>query len=476
MSGLGGMLHFFKTADKVTAVFLTAALMCLAAADSQAAGEFNGYGVIHAWKLNVRSNTSTSSDVVLVLEKGDRVEIRDKQGGIGGWLEVEYEGKTGYIRNRPKYVRLIRTKETEAATAETKVHKKKKAKIKQKIEKEQEKIASFSEKETKIIQGLNEIDASLNKTRIRVSALSDQIEQIEDRIKEIEKEKEAIEKRLQQNRNYAATRLNAYYRMKMLGRLEITGPPDSFFDFIIKQKNMEKIVESDLEILSRQIRNIEKLENLKAEMDSKRQSKEELEDELTQQIAIKKNQSIKKNAILNEIRRKKSLSKAAVASLEKAAERLEKQMEKLRSQHLEKESAEKFSRHKGRLSMPVKGEIISKFGTKTSGDYKSFTFQSGIDIKVERGEPVRSVFHGKVMFAEWFRGYGNLMIINHGENYYTLYAHLEEFFKSRGDMVDAGEVVATAGDTGSIKGLCLHFEVRYHGEPVNPLKWLKKGV
>ena len=126
--------------------------------------------------------------------------------------------------------------------------------------------------------------------------------------------------------------------------------------------------------------------------------------------------------------------------------------------------------------MPVQGEIISKFGPQNGGDYKSFTFQSGIDIKVDRGEPVRSVFHGKVMFAEWFRGYGNLMIINHGENYYTLYAHLEEFFKTRGDMVEAGEVIATAGDTGSIKGLCLHFEVRFHGEPVNPLKWLKKGV
>ena len=476
MPGLGRMLHFIKTADKIAAVFYAAAVLFAAQAGSAAAAEFSGYGVIHAWKLNVRSSTSTSSEVVLVLEKGDRVDIRNKQGGIGGWLEVEYEGKTGYIRNRPKYVRLIRTKETEAATAETKVHKKKKAKIKQKIEKEQEKIASFSEKETRIIQGLNEIDASLNKTRIRVSSLSDQIEGIEDRIERIEKEKKSIEKRLQQNRNYASTRLNAYYRMKMLGRLEITGPPDSLFDFIIKQKNMEKIVESDLEILNRQIRNIEKLENLKAELDRTKEDKLELEEELTQQIAIKKNQSIKKNAILSEIRHKKSLSKAAVASLEKAAERLEKQMEKIRSEGIEKESAEKFSRHKGSLAMPVKGEIISKFGTKTSGDYKSFTFQSGIDIKVDRGEPVRSVFHGKVMFAEWFRGYGNLMIINHGENYYTLYAHLEEFFKTRGDMVEAGEVIATAGDTGSIKGLCLHFEVRFHGEPVNPLKWLKKGV
>ncbi len=470
------MLHFVKTADKVAAAFLAAAVLCLGAAGSSSAGEFNEYGVIHAWQLNVRNSASTSGDVVFVLEKGDRVEVLEKQGGVGGWVKVEYDGKTGYIRNRPKYVRLMKTAETGDRAPDAKEHRKKKAQIKQKMEKEQEKIVSFSEKESRIIQGLNEIDVSLNETRRRVSALSKQIKQIEQKMERIEKKKKDIKSDLKKNRNYAATRLNAYYRMKMLGRLDIIGPPDSLFDFIIKQKNMEKIVESDLEILNRQIRNIRKLESLQAELESSRKNKLELEEELTQQIAIKKNQSIKKNAILNEIRRKKSLSRAAVASLKKAAERLEKQMEKMRSQRLEKESTRKFSRYKGRLSMPVQGEIISKFGTKNRGDYKSFTFQSGIDIKVERGEPVRSVFHGKVMFAEWFKGYGNLLIINHGENYYTLYAHLEELFKTSGDMVESGEVIATAGDTGSIKGLCLHFEVRFHGEPVNPLKWLKKGV
>ena len=441
-----------------------------------AAEEYNGYGVVQAWKLNVRSSASTKGKVVFVLEKGDRVEVLKEQGGIGGWLKIESGGNTGYIRNRPKYVRVTRTRKAQTEPAKIKVRQKKKAQIKQKIKKEEKKIASFSQKEATIIQGLNELDVSLNKTRIRIRDLSEDIQRIEDNIERIEKKKKSIEKSLKENRNYASNRLTAYHRMKMLGRLEIIGPPDSLFDFIIKQKNMEKIVESDLEILNRQIRNIEKLENLKAELDQSIENKQKLEEELSLQIAVKKNQSIKKRAILKEIRRKKSLSRAAVASLEKAAERLGKQMEKIRSNRLEKISHGKFSRHKGRLSMPVKGEIISKFGAKTSGDYKSFTFQSGIDIKVDRGEPVRSVFQGKVMFAEWFKGYGNLLIINHGENYYTLYAHLEEFFKTGGDTVEAGEVIATAGDTGSIKGLRLHFEVRFHGEPVDPMKWLKKGV
>ena len=68
------------------------------------------------------------------------------------------------------------------------------------------------------------------------------------------------------------------------------------------------------------------------------------------------------------------------------------------------------------------------------------------------------------------------MIINHGDNYYTLYAHIEELFKQQGDAVETGEVIATAGDSGSIKGISLHFEVRHHGKPVNPMQWLKKGA
>ncbi len=131
---------------------------------------------------------------------------------------------------------------------------------------------------------------------------------------------------------------------------------------------------------------------------------------------------------------------------------------------------------KGRLILPVTGKIVSRFGIKQSGDYKSFTFQSGIDIRGDQGEPVRSVFRGEVVFAKWLKGYGNMAIIDHGDHFYTVYAHLQEIFRKKGDAVDTGEVIATLGDTGSLKGVCLHFELRHHGQPVDPVEWLKKGA
>ncbi|MFK5951983.1 MAG: peptidoglycan DD-metalloendopeptidase family protein, partial [Desulfobacterium sp.] len=135
-----------------------------------------------------------------------------------------------------------------------------------------------------------------------------------------------------------------------------------------------------------------------------------------------------------------------------------------------------FLSRMGSLPMPVRGRILSKFGTRIDEDDKTFTFQAGIDIKVGMGEPVKSVFRGEILYADWLKGYGNLIIINHGDNYYTLYAHVEEVFKKKGDVVADREVIATAGDTGVVRGRYLHFEVRHHGKPVDPLKWLKKGA
>jgi septal ring factor EnvC (AmiA/AmiB activator) len=82
---------------------------------------------------------------------------------------------------------------------------------------------------------------------------------------------------------------------------------------------------------------------------------------------------------------------------------------------------------------------------------------------------------GTILFADWFKGYGNMIILDHGGSYYTLYAHIEDAFKTKGDRVDRGEVIATVGDSASMTGPGLYFEVRHHGKPENPMLWLKKG-
>ncbi|MDM8555257.1 peptidoglycan DD-metalloendopeptidase family protein [Desulfococcaceae bacterium HSG7] len=138
-------------------------------------------------------------------------------------------------------------------------------------------------------------------------------------------------------------------------------------------------------------------------------------------------------------------------------------------------TSKKFFAQKGLLMMPVKGKIVSRFGSYKNFTYNVTNFRSGIDIQADKGEPIRAVCDGKILFANWFKGYGNMVIIDHNDNYYTVYAHIEDIFKKKGDAVETGEVVATVGDSGSLNGPELYFEVRHHGKPIDPLKWLKTG-
>jgi septal ring factor EnvC (AmiA/AmiB activator) len=252
--------------------------------------------------------------------------------------------------------------------------------------------------------------------------------------------------------------------------------PATVFDFLVNRRAMEQVVDADYEIIGNLNRDLSQIKALEAQMTEQKAAMDKLEHDLAQEIQIMTRTSEKKQTILHAVQNQKKMAHAALASLKESADALDREIAGFEKHRKSDPDMMVFSRQKGRLMPPVAGKIISRFGITQSGDYKSFTFQSGIDIRGKQGEPVRSVFRGNVIFAEWLKGYGNMVIINHGENYYTLYAHLQEMFKKKGDGVDAGEVIATLGDTGSLKGVCLHFELRHHGKPVDPLKWLKKGA
>jgi murein hydrolase activator len=213
---------------------------------------------------------------------------------------------------------------------------------------------------------------------------------------------------------------------------------------------------------------------------ARKQAKQSTAADLRERIRSMNSEQAKRETLLAEIRGKKSLQLAAIASLEASARELDRRVAGFK---VEAEASDPpadvplkpFPALKGLLMMPVKGKIVSFFGQHKDRVLKVTKFQNGINIKADRGEPIRAVYSGKTLFSSWFRGFGNMIIIDHGDHYYTVYAHLEEQFKSKGDPVEAGEVIATVGDTGSLTGTGLHFEIRHHGKPMNPLGWIKKG-
>jgi len=127
-----------------------------------------------------------------------------------------------------------------------------------------------------------------------------------------------------------------------------------------------------------------------------------------------------------------------------------------------------FRRLKGRLRLPVAGELSSRFGSPP-GEH-GFS-SKGIFIRTRAGQEVRAVAAGRVVFADWLRGFGNLLIVDHGDGYMSLYGNNETLFRRTGDEVRGGDAVAAAGATGGNEETGLYFELRFQGKPFDPLSW-----
>ncbi|BFM13137.1 hypothetical protein R50072_32900 [Simiduia litorea] len=129
-----------------------------------------------------------------------------------------------------------------------------------------------------------------------------------------------------------------------------------------------------------------------------------------------------------------------------------------------------FSARKGKMGWPTKGRIASTFGSARAGNRLRW---QGVVIDAPEGRDVKAIHQGRVVFSEYMRGQGMLLIIDHGDNYLSLYAHNQALFKETGDWVSDGEVVARVGNSGGLEQANLYFEIRHKGKPINPAQWCR---
>lgn len=137
-------------------------------------------------------------------------------------------------------------------------------------------------------------------------------------------------------------------------------------------------------------------------------------------------------------------------------------------------NAKGFSSLKGRLPWPVDGKVAIPYGSQKDPQFNTPVFRSGAYIQSANDSFAKAVYNGKVVFAEWFKGYGQLVIINHGDGYHTLYGSLSEIFSKVGDIIKEKQIIGRVGNSGILNLPALYFEVRYKGKPLDPLQWLKK--
>ena len=186
----------------------------------------------------------------------------------------------------------------------------------------------------------------------------------------------------------------------------------------------------------------------------------------------KYNENIKEtNAFIKSLRRQKDLAEKAVKEAEeaqKAAGAMIAQLQRKRSKvYLPEGKGTKFD-------WPVRGPLSSPYGNRMHPILKRNILHSGIDIAAPKDTPVKAPAAGRVIYDGWLRGYGRVVVLDHGRGFSTLYAHLSASLVKEDQEVKAGATIARVGKTGNVTGYHLHFEVRQYGTPVNPIKYLKK--
>ena len=164
--------------------------------------------------------------------------------------------------------------------------------------------------------------------------------------------------------------------------------------------------------------------------------------------------------------------------LEKELKSVQRKLEELIVSLERKREKEKLAEHylekrRGKLPWPCQGTVATKFGMVIHPKYNTKTKNNGIDISSKYGDNVYAVAPGKVVYADRFMGYGNLVLIDHLDGFYSLYGHLAEILVNVGDEVSVGRIIGMVGESGSLSGPILHFELRKNGKPVDPLAYLK---
>jgi murein hydrolase activator len=433
-------------------------------------------GIITVNDLNLRPKPGTSEDPIGKLPKGAEVRILEQQGD---WLRISYQEVIGYVLKRPEYIHIIPDKNRDTLP-EIEKYREEATGIEKQLEASKTELRSFQKKETDLLNSLNEIDLRINQHRKEISRLHRDTANLDESIALSRKEYHALDREIAAQEKYAEQRLVALYKTLWLGHSHIVASAETMYEMFQRRKALESILGHDANLLDNLEQNRLRLEELLEELNDRQRRKMDAETEMRHQVRLEEHVKKERRSLLQQIRKKKSEELAVMAALQRASEKLDKEITALSRQAETTgkdpgDSTVPFVSRKGLLPLPVKGKIIFFFGPYRHPKFNVVNFRSGIDIRAERGEVVTAVGSGRVIFSNWFKGYGNMVIIDHGQNYHTVYAYLEERFKSKDDLVSIGEVIGTAGETGSLNGPGVHFEVRHHGKPVDPVQWIKKG-
>lgn len=340
--------------------------------------------------------------------------------------------------------------------------------LRERLDTERAVLSALAEDKTDVLSALDTIERSALLSAQRAELLEAQARGLTAAMGTVQRWGELAQRSLDELYVRARPRLFTLYRLGRAERLAALFSARDFAELVRRGRAMRQLVEGELSLLS-DVALVASFEEVMARRLGVLRAQLE-----------RRSQAMRTEAALAGVRREKlaelmELIKAEASRSQRLVKELEHSERQLDSMVAEMRAvipSSGFRSYRGQLPYPTRGVVEMGFGRVVNPKFNTVTVQKGLDIRAPMGAPVVAVAEGTVVFAGWLKGYGNLVIVEHGGGYHSLMAHLSSLQVEVGNQVERGEEIGAVGDTGSLKGAYLYFEIRDRGQAVDPLPWL----
>ncbi len=327
----------------------------------------------------------------------------------------------------------------------------------------------------------SELQTSLQKSEVTIGTIQNKVRSIQQQLQHEQSELKALQKQRSDFQNakrgqqkYIEQQILAAYQVGQQQKIKVLlnqERPDrisralTYYDYfnLARTEQIEAYVDiiSNLNTIEPKI-----LEKTNSLANAKNQLTQEHKKLLAKKQQREQNLAKINSAIKNKDQRLRKIAKDR-SELEKLLAAVEQTLANIKIPN----DYRPFTSLKGKLPWPVNGKPGNRFGSRRNGSTMRW---QGLNIAAKEGSKVAAIHHGRVVFADWLRGSGLLVIIDHGNGYMSLYAHNQSLLKEPGEWVSAGDIIATVGDSGGQASAGLYFEIRHNGKPTNPRHWCKR--
>jgi septal ring factor EnvC (AmiA/AmiB activator) len=356
----------------------------------------------------------------------------------------------------------------------------------QRIKEERAKAAAARARETSLLAELEQIERRLAEKQAEVQRLEGRIKRTQADIAALRGEIGRLEGQRSGQEEALARRLRAMYRVHAQGgALPVILSNDDPVARAAAVRHLTSLAALDARLIQEYRVTSDKLADRKGREETRQRELAGLHADAQREQAEVDLDAARRRTLLAKVRDERAYHERMVGELTEAARRLEAFIHELQAKQkkLAKVPPPKggieppgigFGGLRGRLPWPTEGRIVASYGAQVHPRFGTRTFRNGVDIEAPEGKDVAAVYAGHVIYTGWFKGYGNLIILDHGNEYYTLYAHVADIEVKEGEDVRQGQRIGTVGDTGSLAGPRLYFEVRYQGKAQDPAEWLRQ--